>query len=103
MHPLHVGRRRRTGGRQHESGALSEVSITFALFRRHVWHAWVTPLSLFVRPFALSQLELDPEEPEETLDLAPPVGAGWMGRYWVGGLMAAGPCDGNMIDGVFRL
>jgi hypothetical protein len=69
--------------------------LTFALLRRQVWHAWVTALSLFVSPFAPSQLEPDEAEgPDDAPGLAPLPGAGWIGRSGPGGGIEAmgGPC-----------
>jgi hypothetical protein len=65
------------------------------LLRRQVWHAWVSALSLFVSPLALSQLEPDEaEEADNAAGLAPLPGAGWMGRSIPGGggIAATGAC-----------
>jgi hypothetical protein len=61
---------------------------TFALLRRHVWHAWVTALRRFVSPVPLNQLggERPPEADEGEIKPGPAAlrGAGWRGRNWAG-------------------
>src|SRR5690606_17266122 len=52
---------------------------TLALLRRHVWHAWVTAFSLFVKPFEPNHC--GPVAPEARAPvLGPLTGAGWMAR-----------------------